>query len=149
MSLEIQLIRPEQVRNVQGGSGIQGRPGVLYQFEDSTELYWWDGERHQMLGGRELPESPESSGTITRDSGGKMIVMSAAITIPANVFRKGRALAFWNKTGASSAINAGAGMTVRLANSASTGNRTLADNALGGVWFFSATECIVWGAGVT
>lgn len=46
--MTIQLIKPAELRLVAGGSGIEGRRGILYQTTDETpsRLFWWDGERY-------------------------------------------------------------------------------------------------------
>lgn len=47
----LQLINPSQIRSVAAGSGIEGRPGVLYQTidESPSRLFWWDGQKHVSL----------------------------------------------------------------------------------------------------
>ena len=50
----VQVIRPEEVRSVAGGPGIQGREGVIYQtLRNGSALaksYLWDGEKHYEIG---------------------------------------------------------------------------------------------------
>lgn len=44
----LQLIKPSEVRTVAGGSGVEGRRGVIYQTidEEPSRLYWWNGSVH-------------------------------------------------------------------------------------------------------
>lgn len=61
----LQLIKPSEIRAVAGGSGIEGKRGVLYQTVDETpsRMFWWDGEKHvPMLGDAEVKTSKDAFG---------------------------------------------------------------------------------------
>jgi hypothetical protein len=62
----LQLIKPAEIRSSAGGSGIEGRRGVLYQTVDETpsRMFWWDGEKHVLLPGM------DSGGNLLDGQGG-------------------------------------------------------------------------------
>lgn len=64
-------------------------------------------------------------------------------------FTAGMSLCVYNNLGVTLTISQGAGMTLRLAGSATTGSRSLASKGIASLWFRTATECIVSGAGVS
>jgi hypothetical protein len=97
----------------------------------------------------ELPASTETSGTLTIASAGAIVLMSGNCTINTGVFTQGRMIAFWNRTGGNLTLTQGSGFTLYLANNPTAGNRTLAANAVGALWFMSATEGIIKGSGIT
>lgn len=71
-------------------------------------------------------------------------------TIDAGVFAGGEAIVVVNNTAAGAiTIAAGVGFTLRLANSATTGNRTVAVRGIATIYLVSATEAYVSGAGVS
>lgn len=95
-----------------------------------------------------IPPSPETSGTLSLASAGLMVEMDGNATIPADVFSRGMCIAFWNRSGGSATLSQGAGMSLILAGG-TAGNRTLAANAMGVIWFSSGTEAGIKGTGVT
>lgn len=79
---------------------------------------------------------------------GKCIVASGNIAINNAVFSQGNAFSIYNNTAGSITIN-GTLTTMRLAGTATTGNRTLAARGMATVWMNSSTEGVVGGPGVT
>jgi hypothetical protein len=79
---------------------------------------------------------------------GKCIAVTAGITIPNSTFAAGDAVSIYNDSGSAITITAGV-TTLRLAGTTTTGNRTLAARGLATVWFNSATEAVISGAGVS
>lgn len=79
---------------------------------------------------------------------GKCINASGTITVPNAVFSQGHAFSIYNNSGAAITISAGI-TTMRLAGTATTGSRTLAQRGIATIWFESGTECVVGGPGVT
>lgn len=80
---------------------------------------------------------------------GKMYILTAAQQIPASVFAQGDAFSGYNNSAGSIVITQGAGLTLRLAGTASTGTRTLAQRGQYFIWFNSATEAVISGTGLT
>jgi len=100
-----------------------------------------------VIGYRGIPRSTTSVTAATADIG-KVIAVTAGITIPNSTFAAGDAVSIYNDSASSITITAGV-TTLRLAGTTTTGNRTLAARGMATVWFNSATEAIISGAGVT
>lgn len=90
--------------------------------------------------------------TIAAADSGKVIVCTSSaddITVQASgAPPAGSVVCVLNRTGGSIDILEGAGMTLTLAGSGSTGNRTLADDGMAFVYFDSTSTAVVGGAGV-
>lgn len=61
----------------------------------------------------------------------------------------GSMYAVYNDSAAAITLTQGAGMTLRLGGTATTGSRTLAPRGLATIWFNAANEAVVQGSGVT
>lgn len=99
------------------------------------------------IGYRNIPRST-TSGTAVVGDVGKVIAVSAGITVPNSTFAAGDAISIYNDSAAAITITAGVG-TLRLAGTTTTGNRTLAARGMATIWFNSATEAVISGAGVS
>ena len=99
------------------------------------------------IGYRSIPRSTTTTTAVVGDVG-KCIAVSAGITIPNSTFAAGDAVSIYNDSASAVTITAGV-TTLRLAGTATTGNRTLAARGMATVWFNSATEAVISGAGVT
>lgn len=100
------------------------------------------------IGYRSIPRST-TSGTAVVGDVGKVIAVSAGLTIPNATFAAGDAISIYNDSAAAVTITQGTSLTLRQAGTANTGNRTLAARGMATVWFNSATEAVISGAGVT
>ena len=76
-----------------------------------------------VIGYRKIPQSLNT--TAAASDVGKHLYVSATTTIPSGVFVTGDAFFIINSSGSSVTVTQGAGTTLRLAGSSSTGNRTL------------------------
>lgn len=101
----------------------------------------------EVIGYRNIPRST-TSGTASTVDIGKVIAVTAGITIPNSTFAAGDAVSIYNNSASPITITAGV-TTLRQAGTANTGNRTLAAYGMATVWFNSATEAIISGAGVS
>lgn len=90
-----------------------------------------------------------TSGTPTSADRGCLLLVTAGITIPANVFAAGDTFSIYNNSAASILLTQGASLTLRLGGSATVGNRTLAQRGIATVVFLSATEAVVGASGLT
>lgn len=99
-------------------------------------------------GGRILYGSPSSASTtaVIADVG-KTILAAGNIAINNAVFSQGHWLQIYNNTAGAITIN-GTITTMRLAASATTGNRSLVARGMAYIWFVGASECVVSGPGV-
>ena len=94
---------------------------------------------------------PRSTTTTTLAVGdkGKCVAVSAGITVPNATFAAGDTVSIYNDSASSVTVTQGASLTLRFAGTTSTGNRTLAARGLATVWFNTASEAIITGAGVS
>ena len=102
---------------------------------------------------RSIPVNTKNTGyTLEATDAGKVINMTTGnVTVPAGVFATpfGQAITIYNDQNASNAIVQGSGVTMRLAGTASTGNRTLAHYGLATVVCVAANTFVISGAGLT
>lgn len=80
---------------------------------------------------------------------GNTISLTAGITIPASVFASGDVFSVYNNSAAAVTLTSGAGLTLWLVGTATTGNRTLAQRGIATVYYISATEAVITGGGLT
>jgi hypothetical protein len=74
------------------------------------------------------------------------------VTVPANAttaFAVGDTIALYNNSAAAITITQGSGVTLRLAGSTSSGNRTLGQRGLGTLIKVSSDEWVMSGMGVS
>ena len=90
-----------------------------------------------------------TSTTAVADNSGACVALTSNITIPNSVFTEGDAVSFYNNSATPVTLVQGSGLTLRLAGSTATGDRTLAARGMATVWFNSASEAICSGPGVT
>lgn len=97
-----------------------------------------------------LRSSPTSASTtaVIADRG-KTILATAGVTMPASVFAAGDCVSIYNNSTANITITSGAGLTLYLVGTATTGNRTLAQRGIATVYYVSATEAVITGGGLT
>lgn len=98
---------------------------------------------------RNIPRIASAGETIAVAGVGHCYSATGNMTIPAGAFAAGDAVSIYNATAGNLTLTQGDGLTLRLAGTATTGSRTLAQRGLATIWFESATEAIVIGAGVT
>jgi hypothetical protein len=102
---------------------------------------------------RSIPVNTKNTGyTLEATDAGKIINMTTGnVTVPAGVFATpfGQAITIYNDQNASNAIVQGSGVTMRLAGTTATGNRTLARYGLATVVCVSANTFVISGAGLT
>ncbi len=99
------------------------------------------------IGFRDIPISP-TTGTLVVNDRGQCLPLSANVTIPSGVFNGGAAVTVYNDSAASITLIQGSGLTLRLAGTTTTGNRTLSPRGMATIWFRSGAEAIVSGPGV-
>ena len=102
---------------------------------------------------RSLPINPQGGAyTLTANDNGNLIsITSGNVTVPASVFASpfGQAVTVYNNSGTTRYITQGAGTTLRLAGTAATGNRTLAQYGLSTIVCVSANTFVVSGVGLS
>lgn len=93
--------------------------------------------------------TPGTGGTLVIGDRGTLVSVTAGVTVPASVFAANDVVTIYNNSAANITVTQGAGFTLRLVGTATTGNRTLAQRGLATVVFVSATEAVISGGGLT
>lgn len=88
---------------------------------------------------------PRVTGGIER---GKCNAVAAGFTVDTGP-AAGSAYSVYNDSAAAFTITQGAGLTLRLGGTTTTGNRTLAPRGFATIWFNSTTEAVIQGSGVS
>lgn len=84
---------------------------------------------------------PRTTSALTR---GQMFATAAGVTVN-TASAAGATYSVYNDSAAAITLTQGAGVTMRLAGTATTGSRTLAARGFATIWFNSTSECIVSG----
>ena len=99
---------------------------------------------------RTIPHNQQTSAyTAVAADAGKCIYTNSGVTINNSVFDAGDALTIVNYGGSDITITQGSGVTINNSADASTGNRTLAGKGMCTIWFRTAAEGWVSGAGLS
>jgi len=102
---------------------------------------------------RSIPQNSKNTGyTLQATDNGQMINITIGnVTIPAGVFNSpfGQTVSIYNNQNFSNTIVQGTNVTLRLAGTASTGNRTLARYGVATVICVAANTFVISGAGIT
>lgn len=93
--------------------------------------------------------SSEASGTLTSASANTVVKATGGITINDGVFAAGDHIEVYNDSNSSITITQDTGMTLRLAGTTSTGNRTLAARGIAIIYFDTNADATVGGTGVS
>ena len=96
-----------------------------------------------------LHNQQTSAYTAVAADAGKCIYTNSGVTINNSVFGAGDALTIVNYGGTDITITQGSGVTINNSADASTGNRTLASKGMCTIWFRTAAEGWVSGAGLS
>lgn len=86
---------------------------------------------------------------VVSDNGKMINITTGGVTVNSGIFSAGQNITIYNNSAASQTITQGAGVTLRLAGSATTGNRTLALRGICTILCVASNEFVVSGAGVT
>jgi hypothetical protein len=103
-----------------------------------------------IIGYRNIPRSTTTT-TIAATDVGKCIAVTAGIALPANTttFAAGDSVSIYNNSDTAITITQGSSITLYLAGTATTGNRTLAQRGIATIWFNSNTDAVISGGGVS
>jgi hypothetical protein len=106
------------------------------------------------VGWRSIPRTVKNGNyTFVVDDRGRSIVKTNTsaytYTIPSSTFSGGHVIVVRNNGSAGNITIAGSGVTVQLAGSTTTGNRTVAPGGIATIYFDSASAATVGGPGVS
>jgi hypothetical protein len=83
------------------------------------------------------------------DVGELINITTGGVTIPPSIFSAGDSVTIYNNSGSSQTITQGSGVTLRLAGTTSTGNRTLDQRGITTVMCVASNEFVISGAGLS
>jgi len=129
-----QTLTNKTIDGLASGSTVKDSAGNLYGF-----------------GFRTMPQSSNASGTLVLSDTAKHLYLTGNVTVPPNssvAFDIGTVVTVVSDATAL-VIQAGAGVTLKLANSASTGNRSVASNGVATMIKVATDTWYVYGFGVT
>jgi hypothetical protein len=86
---------------------------------------------------------------VATDSGKHVSITTGGVTVPASVLSAGQAVTIYNNSGSNQTLTQGAGVTMYLAGTATTGNRTLAQRGLATVLCTGTNAFVIAGGGLT
>ena len=102
---------------------------------------------------RSIPQNSKNTGyTLQSTDNGQMInITTGNVTVPAGVFNSpfGQTVSIYNNQTTSNAVVQGSGVTLRLAGTLSTGNRTLARYGVATMVCVAANTFVISGAGLS
>lgn len=86
---------------------------------------------------------------VVGDAGKHISITTGGVTVPASVFSAGDVVSIYNNSTSNQTITQGASVTMYLAGSATTGNRTLAQRGLCTVMCVASNTFVIMGGGLT
>lgn len=99
---------------------------------------------------RDLPVINQTAGYgLSLADAGEVVSTSSTIYVPSNIFFAGNAVSVFNNSAASITVTQNASVTMYLAGTATTGNRTLAQRGIATVLCVAANTFVISGAGLT
>lgn len=100
---------------------------------------------------KRVPQNAQTSAyTLAIGDVGKHIsITTGGVTVASGVFAAGDIVSIYNNSSSSQTITQGGSVTLRLAGTATTGNRTLAQRGIATVLCIASNEFVISGAGLT
>ena len=83
------------------------------------------------------------------DVGDLVNITTGGVTVPSGIFSAGDAITIYNNSSSSQTITQGASVTMYIAGTSTTGNRTLAGRGLCTVLCVASNEFVISGAGLS
>jgi len=119
------------VNALAGSAGVQGATGAT--------------------GPTTIPQNSQTSSyTLQASDVGKHIsITTGGVTVPQNVFAIGDVVSIYNNSGSSQTVTQGTGVTLRLAGTATTGNRTLAQYGVSTILCVASNTFAILGGGIS
>ena len=110
-----------------------------------------NGFSDQLGNVRDLVNSNKTAAYVpaATDNGSLINITTGGVTINAGVFSPGQNVTIYNNSGSSQTITQGAGVTMYLAGTATTGNRTLAQRGSASVICVATNTFVCSGAGAS
>lgn len=129
--------------------------GTASEYDYSDFITYVDDEIDLVLAdvaaAKTVPQNAKTSAyTLAIGDVGKHIsITTGGVTVPSAVFAAGDIVSIYNNSSSNQTITQGASVTMRLAGTATTGNRTLAQRGIATVLCVASNEFVISGAGLT
>lgn len=100
---------------------------------------------------RRIPQNAQTAAyvLIASDAGKHISITTGGVTINTSVFAVGDAISIYNNSASNQTITQGASVTMYLAGTATTGNRTLAQRGICSILCVASNTFVISGAGLT
>jgi len=99
---------------------------------------------------RNIPQNAQTTSyvLVATDNGKCISITTGGITVPSGIFSTGQNIAIYNNSSSNQTITQGSGVTLRLAGTTNTGNRTLLPYAISTIFCVASNTFVVAGSGV-
>jgi hypothetical protein len=100
---------------------------------------------------RDIIQNPQTAAytLVLLDAGKHISITTGGVTVPSGIFAIGDAINIFNNSAANQTITQGASVTMYLAGTATTGNRTLAQRGICTILCVASNVFVISGAGLT
>jgi hypothetical protein len=98
---------------------------------------------------RTIVQNSQATYTLAATDNGKHILATGTITVPASIFSAGQVITIFNNTASNLTVAQGASVTMYLAGTATTGNRTLAQRGIATALCVASNTFVISGGGLT
>jgi hypothetical protein len=134
-----------------GAQGTQGVQGLSNQGVQGTQGRLGAQGTQGTFGPATIPQNSQTTSYVLQssDNGKHISITTGGVTVPQNIFVSGENVVVFNDSGSNQTITSGIGITMYLAGTASTGNRTLLQRGLATVLCISSNRFVISGAGLT
>ncbi len=102
-------------------------------------------------GPSDIPQNSQTGAytLVAGDNGKHINITTGGVTVPSGVFSAGNVVSIFNDSGSNQTITQGSSVTLRLAGTATTSDRTLAQYGLCTVLCIGSNDFVISGAGLT
>lgn len=115
----------------------------------TANYFYGDGSNLSGVAGELQVTSKTSAYTLTSNDANTLItITTGGVTVPASVFATGQSVLVYNDSASSQTITQGTSVTLRLAGTSDTGNRTLEQRGLSTILCVASNEFVVTGSGI-
>jgi hypothetical protein len=110
-----------------------------------------DGLAAEVAAAKTIPQNAQTGAytLLIGDVGKHVSITTGGVTVPSAIFAAGDLITIYNNSGSAQTITQGGSVTLRLAGTATTGNRTLAQRGICTVLCVASNEFVISGAGLT
>jgi len=100
---------------------------------------------------RTVPINSQTAGytLVAADSGKHVSITTGGVTVPSGVFSAGQMITIYNNSASNQTITQGASVTMYIAGTATTGNRTLAQRGLVTLFCVASNTFVINGGGLS